>query len=165
MTYGLINATSQKSLAVTLKQILDDLPYGPAPTYHIAINDNFRCSLALAIQLYANAREEALTLLYKTKDLNKSRPLELVADFEEVAASCGHFSFSLQNLANELNAYLDILDDIKIEMDERPNGRTWKWLKIWQRLQKTKIQSPKADSGWFPTLDPSSRLVLMILQS
>ena len=138
----MIDVLSQKSLAVTLKQILDELPYGPAPAYHIAINEHFRSSLALAIQLYATAREDALTSLYKTKDLNKSRPLELEADFEEVAASCGHFSFSLQNFANELNAYLDILEDLKIEMDERPNGRTWNWLKIWQKVRRTKHSDP-----------------------
>lgn len=130
-----------------MKEVLDELPYGPAPAYQIVINKHFRSSLDQAVQLYAAAREEALTSLYKTKDLNKSRPLELEADFEEVAASCGHFSFSLQNFANELNAYLDILEDLKIEMDERPNGRTWNWLKIWRKVRRTKRQDPRTDAG------------------
>lgn len=59
--------------------------------------------------------------------------MELEADFEEVAASCGHFSFSLQHFADDMEEYLDILEDLKIEMDARPNGRTWQWLKFWRR--------------------------------
>lgn len=97
--------------------------------------------------MYKNARETALAILYKEKDFIKTRPLELEADFEEVAASCGHFSFSLLDFANELNAYLDILDELKLEIDERPRGRTWKWLKIWQRVQRTHGPEPQTDPG------------------
>lgn len=137
----------QKSLAVTLKQILDELPYGPAPDYSIAVHPYFKSSLAEAIELYAGAREKSLALLYKSKELNKRRPIEMEADFEEVAASCGHFSFSLQDLANELTAYLDILDELKIEIDDRPNGRTWKWLKFWPKNQRSTNPTPQADPG------------------
>lgn len=126
----------QKSLAFTLKQILDELPYGPGPDYRIAVNAHFRSSLAEAIELYNGAREEALALLYRNKDLNRARPMEVEADFEEVAASCGHFSFSLQDFAHEMQVYLDILDTLKAEIDERPNGRTWGWLKFWRWGQK-----------------------------
>lgn len=136
---------SMKSLAVTLKQILDELPYGPAPDYSIAVHPHFKSSLAEAIELYAGAREKSLALLYKSKELNKRRPMEMEADFEEVAASCGHFSFSLQDLANELTAYLDILDELKIEIDDRPNGRTWKWLKFWPKNQRSTNSTPQAD--------------------
>lgn len=137
----------QKSLAVTLKQILDELPYGPAPDYQIAVNAQFRSSLVEAIDLYTNARGVALELLYKEKDFNKTRPMELEADFEEVAASCGHFSFSLLDFAIELNAYLDILDELKVEIDQRPCGRTWNWLRIWQRARSTHGLEPKTDPG------------------
>ncbi len=130
-----------------MKQILDELPYGPAPDYCIAVNAQFRSSLAEAIKLYTSAREVALVFLYKEKDFNKTRPMELEADFEEVAASCGHFSFSLLDFANELNAYLDILDELKIEVNERPNGRTWKWLKVWIKPRKTNCSESKTDLG------------------
>lgn len=88
-----------------------------------------------------------MTFLYRSKDLNKARPMELEADFEEVAASCGHFSFSLQDFANEMEEYLDILKELKIEMNERPNGRTWKWLKFWQRARSSTKLQRGADSG------------------
>lgn len=143
----MINPTVQKSLAVTLKQILDELPYGPAPDYSIAVNPQFKSSLAEAIKLYAGARENSLALLYKSKNLTKTRPMEMEADFEEVAASCGHFSFSLQDFANELTAYLEILDELKIETDDRPKGRTWKWLKFWLKHQRSTKPPSHADPG------------------
>jgi len=40
---------SMKSLAYTLSEILNDLPFGPAPHYTIAINDNFAPSLTDAL--------------------------------------------------------------------------------------------------------------------
>jgi hypothetical protein len=40
---------SMKSLAYTLSQILDELPFGEGPTYAITINDNFQSSLTEAV--------------------------------------------------------------------------------------------------------------------
>lgn len=132
-----------------MKQILDELPYGQGGNGRITVNERFRSSLAEASKLYTKAREEALTFLYRNKDLNKARPVELEADFEEVAASCGHFSFSLQDFANDMEEYLDILEELKIEMDARPNGRTWEWLKFWRRGRSitATTQRPGAESG------------------
>ena len=137
-----------------MKQILDELPYGQGDSGHIIVNARFRSSLAEALKLYTKAREEALNFLYSNKDLRRARPMELEADFEEVAASCGHFSFSLQNFANEMEEYLDILEELKVEMDKRPNGRTWKWLKFWRRgRSKTDIaQRPGAEPGRCPKI-------------
>ena len=137
---------SMKSLAFTLKQILDELPYGPAPEFKIAVNPHFRSSLVEAIDLYSNARKEALSSLYKAKDLSVSRATALEADFEEVAASCGYFSFSLQDFAEEMKIYLDILDELKDEVD-KPffQKRSWNWLKFWRRKSR-KNNSPKDET-------------------
>lgn len=80
--------------------------------------------------------------------------MEVEADFEEVAASCGHFSFSLQDFANDMEEYLDILEDLKIEMDSRPNGRTWHWLKFWRRgrLISAITQHSGAESGKYSNM-------------
>lgn len=123
---------SMKSLAVTLKQLLDELPYSSESNYEIAYNPQFRSSLSDAITLYSEARDEALSLLYKDKDLSIKRPVEIQADFEEVAASCGYFSYSLQDFAYETEAYLRILEDLKSETEHRPAGRTWSWLRFWR---------------------------------
>lgn len=139
------NDAYQKSLAVTLRHILDELPYDPDG--RIAVNAQSRTSLDDAIRLYTRSREQALGLLYKTKELNKQRPIELEADFEEVAASCGYFSFSLLDFANEMKTYLEILDDLKLEVEERPSGRAWNWLKIWRKRRGSKSHQHYGDPG------------------
>ena len=94
-----------------------------------------------AIQLYSKSRKEALTLLYKNKDLNALRPLEVEADFEEVAASCGHFSFSLQYFAKEMRDYLNIVEELKLETEEGRRERSWHWLKFWQKNRLIRVSS------------------------
>jgi hypothetical protein len=32
---------------------------------------------------------------------------------------------------------LSILDELQLEVEERPNGRTWSWLKVWQWSRNT----------------------------
>ena len=137
---------SMKSLAFTLKQILDELPYGGDPQYKIAINPQFRASLVNAIDLFSNARQEALKILYKGKALSLSRPAGLEADFEEVAASCGYFSFSLQNFAEEMKTYLDILDELKEETEKPLSKRlSWNWMKFWRRDASKSLQTSDED--------------------
>ncbi|EEP76085.1 conserved hypothetical protein [Uncinocarpus reesii 1704] len=122
---------SMRSLAYTLREILGELPYGPAPAFKIAINNKFRISLDRALGLYRTSRNDALNIIYMRKDFIKVRSAEVQADLEEVAASCGHFSFSLQEFAEELKDFLDILDELQLETEERPGGRSWAWLNPW----------------------------------
>ncbi|KAI9836816.1 MAG: hypothetical protein M1819_000981 [Sarea resinae] len=146
---------SMKSLAFTLKQILNELPYGPGPQFEIVIKSNFKSSLIDAIDLYAKARAEALILLYKSKDMNKDRPIEVEADFEEVAASCGHFSSSLQDFAEEMKCYLDILEELKLEVDREPRQRSWEWLKFWRSGKKHLEAEENGEQE--PLLSPNQR--------
>lgn len=84
--------------------------------------------------LYSAARAEALRELYKHKELDKKRSETIEADFEEVAASCGHFSFNLYDFGTEMQTFLSILDDLKDETEIR-RYRSWKWLRFWQRTK------------------------------
>ncbi|KAF3480307.1 uncharacterized protein GIQ15_05654 [Arthroderma uncinatum] len=124
---------SMNSLAYTLREILRELPYGPAPDFKVTVNSKFRTSLDRALELYRSSRNDALTLIYNQKDLimTGGKPLGVEADLEEVAASCGHFSFSLQEFGEQLKEFLGILDKLQLEAEERPNGRSWRWLIPW----------------------------------
>ncbi|KAM3076632.1 hypothetical protein ACMFMG_007438 [Clarireedia jacksonii] len=123
---------SMKSLAYTLSQILEELPFEEGPNYRITINEHFRTSLTEALKLYSNARAQALQELYKSKEMDKTRSESIEADFEEVAASCGHFSFNLQDFATEMQHYLEILEELK-EETERPKRRSWRWVLFWRK--------------------------------
>ena len=110
----------------------------------MAINEHFRHSLLDANALFANARREALIMVYRNKVPSKTGSLEVAADFEEVAASCGYFSSSLQDFAEDMVSFLDILEELKDNVNRSPRKRTWNWLKFWRRWSKSKKHD---DSG------------------
>ncbi|KAF4636320.1 hypothetical protein G7Y89_g1758 [Cudoniella acicularis] len=131
---------SMKSLAYTLSQILEELPFGEGPEYPITINEHFQTSLTEAF----SARSDALKELYKSKELDRDRSESVEADFEEVAASCGHFSFSLQAFAEEMQTYLSILEELKEETENRKQ-RSWNWIRIWRKDKNHQNQDANTD--------------------
>jgi hypothetical protein len=126
---------SMKSLVFTLQQILDELPFGAGPEFKIVINENFLLSLSDALDMYRRAREDALAHLYRTKDPDREKTESVEADFEEVAASCGHYSFCLQDFAEGIQKYLEVLEELKIEL-EQPQRKSWKWLMFWSQKEE-----------------------------
>jgi len=66
---------------------------------------------------------------------------ESFAEVEEVAAVCGHFSFSLLDFAEDVLTYLSALDDLQAEM-ESPR-RSWNWLV--PRWQTTETRAEKTE--------------------
>lgn len=123
---------SIKSLAHTLSEILREPAFGKDPNYDIAVNEQLRESLQDALQLYNTARGNSLQELYRMIEMGRVRSEKIQADIEEVAAACGHFSFSLQAVAEETDAYLDVLEELKYTTET--GARSWNWLKFWRRF-------------------------------
>lgn len=121
---------SIKSLAHTLSEILREPAFGKDPNTDIAVNEQLRESLRDALNLYNNARAESLQELYRAIEMGRTRSEKIQADIEEVAAACGHFSFNLQAVAEETDAYLDVLEDLKYSTET--GARSWNWLKVWR---------------------------------
>lgn len=115
-----------------MKEILSELPFGPSPKYRSILNPNFKTSLVSAIKLFETSRKEALILVYKSKAISRANSVQVAADFEEVAASCGHFSSSLQDLAENCVTYLDTLGMLENEVQHRGWRRSWWWLRFWR---------------------------------
>ncbi|KAK5661297.1 hypothetical protein OQA88_11192 [Cercophora sp. LCS_1] len=149
-TFIALLGPSMKSLAYTLSEVLREPPFGSAPKYEITINDHFRHSLTDALSLYNTARRSALQELYKTLELRRTRTEKLQADFEEVAAACGHFSFSLQTFGEEMQKYLDVLDDLKYASQHKT--RSWEWMKWWRDAKARKYQIIPYDNEESQTL-------------
>lgn len=116
-------------------EIFKEIPFGPAPGYKVSTNSRLGISLDRAIDLYRESRERALTSIYRQKEVLKIRTLETEADLEEVSASCGHFSFSLLEFSEQLGELLAVLDELQLEAEERPNGRSWSWMKFWRNRE------------------------------
>ncbi|KIW10116.1 hypothetical protein PV08_11076 [Exophiala spinifera] len=123
---------SMRSLAFTLKEILDHFPFDPDRNYAVSTIPKFKISLDRAIDLYKDSRQKSLAVVYGQKDMDRSRPLTVQADWEDAAAACGYFSFSLVEVAESVKDYLVVLDELQLEVDEQPAGKTWNWLKFWQ---------------------------------
>lgn len=129
-----------KSLAFTLSEILKEPAFGKDPDHNIIINDTFRRSLLDALSLFNENRAKALEELYKSIELGRPRSEKIKADFEEVAAACGHFSFSLQSFGEEMSKYLDVLDDLKYATEHKK--RTWNFLAVWKKIHHRQMQAP-----------------------
>ncbi|KAI2730800.1 hypothetical protein CBS147332_2652 [Penicillium roqueforti] len=145
---------AMRSLAFTLKEIFKEIPFGPAPDYKVSVNGRLRISLDRALDLYKESREKTLATLYQQKETMKLKSREAEADIEEVSASCGHFSFSLLEFGEQLREMLSILDELQLEVEERPNGRTWSWLKVWRwsrNAEAAKIASFDDETASNPT--------------
>jgi len=66
-----------------------------------------------------------------TKRTTLSQSQDVIVDIEEVSACCGHFSFSLLDFAEEMLTYLDVLKELKTEMEN--SNRSWTWLFPYRR--------------------------------
>lgn len=86
-------------------------------------------------------------MVYSQMVPERRRPMEVEADYEEVAASCGHFSFSLLEVAEQIKQYLDALDELQLEIEERPSGRSWQWLKFWRKIPQEDREALANDHG------------------
>jgi gas vesicle protein len=124
-----------KSLAYTVREVLDELPIGLGPDEALAINSHFRSSLVEATELFVTARREALALLYRNKIPSQTGSPAVAADFEEVAASCGYFGSALEDFAEDMVVFLGILEELK-EITNHHSKRTWGWLKFWRRWSR-----------------------------
>ncbi|KAM0512686.1 hypothetical protein ACHAPE_008563 [Trichoderma viride] len=119
---------SMKSLAYTLLETLKQNPFSQDPECQATTIEQLRTSLRDALDLYDNARGKALRELYRSIQLGRTRSEEIQADIEEVAAACGHFSVCLQGVAEEMDAYLDVLGSESTQSQ----ARSWKWIKVWR---------------------------------
>jgi hypothetical protein len=132
-----------KSLAFTIKGVLNDLPFGPAPKYDIVFNENFIRNLTDAKDLFIAARKEALDSLYSQRHTITNESTDAVAEYEEVAASCGYFSSSLEDFAEDTIMYLEVLSELKAAYDIAP--RSWQWLLFW-RYRSADIREPDVEA-------------------
>ncbi|KGQ06176.1 hypothetical protein BBAD15_g8514 [Beauveria bassiana D1-5] len=122
-----------QNLSGILCQVLTQMPFSGAPDFNMQINEALRGELTKSLEIFNTARAEALQGFYqRIRQKNDSGHPQIV--LEEVAAACGHFSFTLQTFGEEMKTYLDVLEDLKHSYDH--NQRSWRWL-LWWRKRKS----------------------------
>lgn len=146
---------SMKSLVHTLSEILRDPPFG-APGSPITINEVFKHSTNEALMLFNSQRARALEEVYKAIEMERSRPENVQADYEEVAAACGHFAFSLLSLGDEMEKYLEALEDLKMVVEK--NRRGWGFLCFWRYFMPAESIGAKDPEEQQPLVPPVKAL-------
>jgi hypothetical protein len=99
------------SFVSTMRRMLNNLPFDETPRHRVSLHNQYRNSLKLACDLYSTAREEALTKLYSQDSFKDVPEFDEAVLEEAVAASCGNFSYVLEDLGDELKVFLDTLDE------------------------------------------------------
>lgn len=121
-----------KNYCNTLVTTLDGIPFetGPSPQYlRTLISETDR---------YSEARESALAQLYnQTSKIHEKRDFHDTAIEEGAAASCGNFSYLLEEFGNELVSFLYILDRYEATVEDNP--KSYNWIKFW-KSNKTSLE-------------------------
>ncbi|KAG5978013.1 hypothetical protein E4U55_006413 [Claviceps digitariae] len=132
---------SMQDLTEILSQVLHEPVLGRLHTNGSRFNQGFRQILTEKLNVFVLARVNALQHVY---DLLAQRAVSHDPNhiaLEEIAASCGHFSFSLQSFGEEMAKYLDILEDLQCVTDDPK--RSWTWL-LWWRADTARAYSMSA---------------------
>jgi hypothetical protein len=120
----------------------EEVSSGPAPDYRFSISEGVMSRIDEAIDLY---RETRLTVFHSLRrDWLMICPAQLYkASLEEIFAGCEYFSVGLLELSEQLRKLLLVLEELQVEIDERPTGKSWKWLRLswWQARREQVTQA------------------------
>ncbi|CEJ62395.1 hypothetical protein PMG11_10895 [Penicillium brasilianum] len=116
------------SLAHTLRETFAEISFGPAPDYRLSISDGVTDRINEAVDLYREARHVAFSSLRRDWEMISPSQVDK-ASLEEIFANCEYFSVSLLELSERLRELLLSLEELQAEVNERPDGRSWEWLR------------------------------------
>ncbi|KAM0550690.1 hypothetical protein ACHAPJ_008754 [Fusarium lateritium] len=120
---------SMSTVRQNLCRILHEPQFGRPPNYEINVDEDLRRNLMDSLATFNTARSDALQGLYDRIEQMASSSETTRANLEEVAAACGHFTFSLQSFGEDVLQYLDVLDDLEYVILHK--NRSWRWLLWW----------------------------------
>ena len=107
--------------------------FGSAPDYTISIGDGAQECIQEAANLYRDDRNAIFPALRSELEVLAATPMTK-ASLEEVFANFEYFSVSLLELSKQLKELLLVLEELQAETDDRPDGKSWEWLRaLWQR--------------------------------
>ncbi|GAO16364.1 hypothetical protein UVI_02049810 [Ustilaginoidea virens] len=119
---------SMQGLTEVLSRLLHEPVFGGPPHYETRPN-GFRPILTENLALFTDARVHALRNIYDLAARKVFHDDSSSIKLEEMAAACGHYSFTLQSFAEEMQKYLDLLEDLRYVSDH--SKRSWRWLLWW----------------------------------
>jgi hypothetical protein len=147
---------STKSFVFTMKEILNDNLYDEKYIIKNIVRQ-YSKSLSIAKGLFEKYQKRAIDNLYKQDIVVQSWGQDDKINQEEVAATCGNFSFSITQISTELEIFLSIMNSL-LEYNEDPT-KSINFLKIWKRgkkqivdVERDQILTSEAENSQNPTI-------------
>lgn len=126
-----------------IDEIMNELPFNTKAPYETVLHPHHVNELKSIIQKYSDARESCLFEIYKQESFIHEKDFDKIANKEAEAASCGNFSYILEEIGNELMEYIKILDEY--QMVEKEHHLPWSHNWIW-KLSLSKFSKPSNSS-------------------
>ncbi|GME66985.1 unnamed protein product [[Candida] boidinii] len=124
---------SMKSFSFTMTEILKRIPFNNNKEFKIYDEVfQYNKSLKLALNLFNQNHEKAIGVLYEQDLFKREADLDTKIDQEEVAASCGNFSYMLSDVCKEVESYLDILEEYHHLQKHPSEYKSFEFLKFWK---------------------------------
>ncbi|KAG5941496.1 hypothetical protein E4U53_007397 [Claviceps sorghi] len=132
---------SMQDLTDFLSQVLHEPVFNGPQDDESRFGQGFRQLLTQRLDVFVRARVDALQHVYDVVARRASSHDVNHVALEEIAAACGHFSFSLQSFGQEMAKYLDLLEELACVSADP--GRSWTWL-LWWRADAARTDSMSA---------------------
>lgn len=125
-----------------LQKVMSELPFEKSTPYNISSHLEELSELERILLKYSRAREKHLYDLYKRDSFALDPDFESVVSKEAEAASCGNFSYILEEIGNELKEFMKRLEQYqKIVNKNKLNfKKSYAW--IWKLRRGTKPRAP-----------------------
>lgn len=130
-----------------VEHIMSELPFSKIEPYSIPQHYNRHfLELKDALASYSKKREESLHLIYKQDNFVWDTDFESIANKEAEAASCGNFSYILEEIGNELIDFMRQLDDYQQASSREKYRRSFNWVgNIFSKSSRS--NSPRVGRG------------------
>lgn len=147
----------------TIKLILAEIPFEDIH-YTVSLKPSYLTAVVAATEQYGNAREKALEELYRRETFKRDRDFQSAANEEGVAASCGNFSYLLEEFGNELIQFMRIAERYD-SVTMLPPQRSYGWLRFWKRTPNPKLEDGIQQFRQFRTKSTKATWTLKLWRS
>lgn len=109
-----------------LQELMQALPFSTTAPYNVALETLHTEVLSTVLKKYSSSREQALYNLYKEKSFLNDTDFDSIATKEAEAASCGNFSYILEEIGNGLTEFIK---DLAEYQSATKAPRSFNWLR------------------------------------
>lgn len=121
-----------------MEAIMNEMPFDLDKPHKILLHPQHAMELADAIERYSDVREKSLFEIYKQDSFINEPDFDVIANKEAEAASCGNFTYILEEVGNGLTEYIKILEDYQFASTEE---HKWSFGWVW-KLGRSKLLKP-----------------------